>query len=66
MKVCVHVCAVTKEARRGRWIPGTGVTDHCELKHGGWEMNLGHLEDQQAILVTEPTLQPCLNFIMNK
>lgn len=61
-----HVYVVPKKARRGRWIPGTGVTDPGEMQNGGWEMNLGHLEDQQVILTTEATHQPCINLIMNK
>ena len=45
-----HVCAVPVEARRGCHIPGTGVTDSCELLCGCWELNLGPLEEQRVLL----------------
>lgn len=65
-KSVYHMCAVTKEARRGYRIPRTGGIDCCELQNGDWEMRLGHPEDQQVSLTSEPTLQPCITLIMNK
>jgi hypothetical protein len=40
--------------------PWTGVTDSCELLHGGWELNLDPLQEQPVFLTTEPSLQPNL------
>ena len=37
--------------------PGTGVTDRCEPPHGCLELNQGLLEEQQVLLITEPSLQ---------
>ena len=53
------------KARRGHWIPGTGVINDCELPCGCWELNLGPLEEQQLVLLTtEPSLQPVSDFLM--
>ena len=30
--------------------PGTRVADGCELSCGGWELNLGLLQEQQMLL----------------
>jgi hypothetical protein len=38
--------------------PGTGVIDNYELSCGCWELNLSPLEEQPALLTTEPSLQP--------
>jgi hypothetical protein len=49
-----HAHLVAKKARS----PGTGVMNHCELLPGCWKLNLGPLQEQQVLLVTEPSLQP--------
>jgi hypothetical protein len=50
---CLHVCLC-----EGVRSPGTGVTDIYELPCECWELNLGPLEKQPALLTTEPSLQP--------
>jgi hypothetical protein len=42
--------------------PGTGVTDSCELLCRCWESNLGPLEEQPVLLVSEPSLRVLRNF----
>ena len=37
---------------------GTEGTDNCEPPCGGWELNLGLLQEQQVLLTTEPSLRP--------
>jgi hypothetical protein len=44
--------------------PGTGVTDYCEPSRGCWELNLGSMEEQPALLTTELCLQ--LQFLFLK
>lgn len=39
--------------------PRTVVSDSYGLPCGCWEFNLGPLEEQPALLVTEPSLQSC-------
>lgn len=54
-----HLCAVPKEARRGRWIPMAGVIQPVwELLCGRWELILGSLKDQPVLSTTEPPFQP--------
>jgi hypothetical protein len=36
--------------------PGAGGTDHCELPHGCWELNLSPLEEQAVLLTDESSL----------
>jgi hypothetical protein len=36
---------------------GTGVRDSFEWQCGCWELNLGLLQEQQALLTTEPSFQ---------
>jgi hypothetical protein len=63
--VCVCVCefmgtACGKEPIKARIdvrIPGNTVTDGCEALGGCWKLNLGPLQEQQVILVMEPSLQ---------
>lgn len=43
--------------------PGTGVPDSWELQCRCWELNMGPLEEQPAILPTELSLHPQLFFI---
>lgn len=43
--VCVLlVCLMPTEARRGCWVPGTGVIDSSEPPCGCWETNPGPLD----------------------
>jgi hypothetical protein len=37
---------------------GTGVAGRCELPCKSWELNLGPLEEQPVLLITESFLQP--------
>lgn len=39
------------------------VTDGGEMPYGYWELNMGTLEEQPALLIAEPSLQP-LFFIL--
>jgi hypothetical protein len=34
------------------------ILDGCEPPCGCWELNLGFLEEQPALLIAEPSLQP--------
>jgi hypothetical protein len=38
------------------------ITDGCEPLYGYWELDLGPLEEQSVLLITEPFLQPYLMF----
>ena len=51
-----HTQAVPEKARRGCWIPKTGVVDGCELLCRYWESDLGPLEKQPGLLSAEPSL----------
>lgn len=44
---------------------GAGVTDGCDLPTMGAENNTGPLEEQQAFLTAEPSLQPTHCLILN-
>lgn len=60
MCLCVCVCVyahmlmhvVPTEARRGYWIPRTGVTE--AVSH--WELNQELLQEQKVLLITDPSL----------
>jgi hypothetical protein len=52
--VHIHMHAGPKEARR-RWLI---FWDKSELPCGCWELNLGPLEEQPVLLITEPSLRP--------
>jgi hypothetical protein len=58
-----HVCTVPEETRRGVSSPGTGVTGSCELLCGCWGLNLGRLEEQTVLSITEPSLPPRDRFL---
>lgn len=58
-----HTCLVPDEARRGRWIPETGVTDSCLPPHRCWETHPGPLQVQQAFLTTESYVPPAPGLI---
>jgi len=59
---CLHKCLCTmcvqclKKLEEGIGSPGTGVIDSCELYCQRWELNLGPLEEQPRLLITEPPL----------
>ena len=53
-----HVFAAPTEARRGHQILWSGIMDGCELLYGCWELNLGFLEEQPVLLISELSLQP--------
>ena len=55
--MCMGLLLMYICARRGRQIPGTGVTDSCELPCGCWELNPGPLEEQPVLLTAEPSPQ---------
>ena len=38
------------------------ITDGCEPLYGCWDLNSGPLEEESALLTTEPSLQPNNNF----
>lgn len=57
--MCMYpVLAVPPEARRGRQLPGTGITDSCKLPCRCWTSKPGPLEEQPALLPSEPSPQP--------
>jgi hypothetical protein len=53
--ICKHTVAVFRHSRRGHQI---FVMDGCEPPCGCWDLNLGPLEEQSALLTTEPSHQP--------
>lgn len=44
-------------------VPGTGVTDSCQLPHGCWQCPL---EEQSVLLIAEPSLQTLMLFFFFK
>jgi hypothetical protein len=40
------------------------VTDGYETSCGSWKLYLGHLEEQAALLTSEPSLQPLKGFLL--
>ena len=42
------------------------ITDGCEPLCGGWELNSGSLEEQSVLLISEPPLQPQVQFCKQK
>lgn len=65
--MCVHICVwVYVHMRTGAYrdqsvsyrLPAARILGGCEVPDtGGWEMNLGPLQEQQMLLTTEPALQ---------
>lgn len=51
-----HIHVVLQKPEEGLESPGTGVTDGCEAPCGGLELNMGHLEEQLAVLTSDPSL----------
>lgn len=57
------MCPAWTPVARG---PGTGTTDGCESSRGCWDSNLSPLQEQQALLTTQPSPQPlsmCFRFM---
>jgi hypothetical protein len=52
------ICLVPSEGVKP---PDTGVTYSCELPCWCWELNIGPLEEQPVLLITEPSLQSPLS-----
>lgn len=52
----LHVCAVSTE--EGVMVPETVITGSCEPLHQCWELNPRPLQEQQVLLIAEPSLQP--------
>ena len=46
----------------GHWIPGTRITDSCELLYSSWKLNPGPLEERLMLLTMDPSLQPASSF----
>lgn len=38
-------------------VPGTGITDCCELSYGCWDIKLGPLKEPPMLATSEPSLQ---------
>jgi hypothetical protein len=55
---CLHEHRCAPHACLVPWIPGSEVTDGCELLGGCWELDLSPLQEQLMHLTTEPSLQP--------
>jgi hypothetical protein len=53
-----HVCEYCSCLQTHRNRASDPITDGCELPYGCWELNSGPLEEQSALLTTEPSLQP--------
>lgn len=60
LQVCEHECSIYR-GQKGNGSHGTAVTDGCEPLCGFWGQNLGLLQDQEALLTTEPSAQPSFN-----
>lgn len=60
-----HECLVPVEVSKGHPFPVTGVTDGCESPYECQELNLGPLQEHQALQTTELSLQPCNLFIFS-
>lgn len=60
--VCVNICHVCAGAHGGQgrcWIPGAGVTGDFNMPDTGASNQIqGPLEELQALLTAEPSLQP--------
>ena len=53
-----HMCAWCLQRSEGVRSPGIGIIDGCEPSYGHWEPNLGHLQEQQVLLIGEPSSSP--------
>lgn len=48
---------MTMRSEEGVRLPGTEVTDACELSHKHWDLTLEPLQEQQMLLTHKPTSQ---------
>lgn len=53
----------TWKPEEGARSPKTGVTDECQSPSGCWKSNPGVLEEQQVLLIVEPSLQPICGLV---
>jgi hypothetical protein len=64
MYVCApYTCLVPIEVRKESQVPGIEIRDGCELQCEFWGSNLGRLDEQPVLGVTEPSLQFLLSFL---
>lgn len=55
MPVCAsYMCLVPWKLEDGVGSLGTRIIGGCHLLHGCWELNPGPLQEQNALLTTEP------------
>lgn len=59
------VCLVPSEVGRGWRTSWDWSYRQLELLCGCWEQNLGALQEQQALFITEPTLEPCVRIFLS-
>lgn len=57
VSICIGICVVPVEAEEGINPSGEGIIDACHTQCGRWEQNSGPLQVQQALIITEPSLQ---------
>lgn len=65
--LCLCTMCVTdvhRGQKRAMDSPGTGVIDNCKPPNWCRERNLGPLQEQQALLNAEPSLQPTLRLLL--
>lgn len=63
--MCMNVLPVhwyAQRSKQGIGVPGTGVTDDCDLFCGCWEMDPSPLEEQVVFVTAEPLLLLLLSF----
>lgn len=61
LPACMYVyCVSGTSGGQRRALDGTGVTEGCEPPRECWESNPGLLQEQQMLLMAEPTLWPCV------
>ena len=51
-----HTCLVLKGSEQGLESPGTRVIDSCGQLYGGWDSNLGLLQEKLVLLIVDPSL----------
>lgn len=61
MFTCAHVCLVPEKIGRGHQVPCTRVTESCEQQYGWKESKAGPLEEQSALLTSEPSPHRYIN-----
>lgn len=60
--VCIYHMYGSCRPKEGVVSPVTGVMNNCEPPCRCWQSNLGPLEEQPVVLITEPFLQPPLHW----